>query len=171
MGSVRLHGSRDQPLGPVVARPGVGADRRFRVHVWPPAAHDRPVVVRRAGVDAFRIRGGDVGRRHADRMGPGPLPRGNEGGAGGIALVVVAMPWAALASYINLTHAIEATLICHALAEHALGRRSRALALLTACLFVKPAMAYIYGLLLVLLIIRDAWGGGIRAFLRNLAPR
>jgi hypothetical protein len=91
-------------------------------------------------------------------------------GPAGIALVVVAMPWAALASYINLTHAVEATLICHALAEHALGRRSRALALLTACLFVKPTMAYVYGLLLVLLIIRDAKADGVRGFLRNLAP-
>jgi len=91
-------------------------------------------------------------------------------GPAGIALVVVAMPWVALASYINLAHAIEATLICHALAEHALGRRSRALALLTACLFVKPTMAYVYGLLLVLLIVRDARPYGVRGILRELAP-
>ena len=91
-------------------------------------------------------------------------------GPAGIALVVVAMPSAALASYINLAHAIEATLICHALAEHALGRRSRALALLTACLFVKPAMAYVYGLLLVLLIVRDARASGVRGILQALAP-
>ena len=91
-------------------------------------------------------------------------------GPTGIALVVVAMPWAALASYINLAHAIEATLICHALAEHALGRRSRALALLTACLFVKPTMAYLYGLLLVLLIVRDGRASGVRGILRELVP-
>jgi hypothetical protein len=91
-------------------------------------------------------------------------------GPAGIAMVVVAMPWAALASYINLTHAVEATLICHALAEHALGRRSRALALLTACLFVKPTMAYIYGLLLVLLIVRDARAGGLRGVVKAMAP-
>jgi hypothetical protein len=91
-------------------------------------------------------------------------------GPAGIALVVVAMPWAALASYINLAHAIEATLICHALAEHALGRRSRALALLTACLFVKPTMAYLYGLLLLLLIVRDGGTSGVRGILRQLAP-
>ena len=91
-------------------------------------------------------------------------------GLAGVALVLVAMPAAALASYINLTHAVEATLICHALAEHASGRRPRALALLTACLFVKPTMAYIYGLLLVLLIIRDGWESGVRGILRNLLP-
>jgi hypothetical protein len=91
-------------------------------------------------------------------------------GLAGLALMVVAMPFAALASYINLTHAVEAMLICHALAEHALGRRSRALALLTACLFVKPTMAYVYGLLLVLLIIRDARASGVRGILRALAP-
>jgi len=90
-------------------------------------------------------------------------------GPAGIALVVVAMPWAALASYINLAHAIEAVLIVHALAEHASGRKPRALALLTVCLFVKPVMAYLYGFLLVLLIVRDAKGSA-RDVLRALAP-
>jgi hypothetical protein len=91
-------------------------------------------------------------------------------GPAGIALVAIAMPFAALASYINLAHAIEATLICHALAEHALGRKSRALALLTACLFVKPTMAYLYGLLLLVLIFRDGKSGGVRSVLWRLAP-
>ena len=91
-------------------------------------------------------------------------------GPTGVALVVATMPWAALYSYINLAHAFEATLICHALAEHASGRRPRALALLTACLFVKPVMAYVYGLLLVLLIIRHEWAGGLRGVIRALAP-
>jgi hypothetical protein len=91
-------------------------------------------------------------------------------GPTGVALVVATMPWAVLYSYINLAHAFEATLICHALAEHASGRRPRALALLTACLFVKPVMAYVYGLLLVLLIIRHEWAGGVRGVVRALAP-
>jgi hypothetical protein len=91
-------------------------------------------------------------------------------GLTGVALVVIAMPWAALASYINLAHGIEAILICHALADHSLGRRSRALALLTACLLVKPSMAYVYGLLLVLLIVRDEAPRGIRGVVRALAP-
>jgi hypothetical protein len=92
-------------------------------------------------------------------------------GSAGIALVVIAMPWAALASYINLVHGVEATLICHAFAEQASGRRSRALAFLTACLFVKPTMAYLYGFLLMVLIIRDARrSGGIHSMLWALAP-
>lgn len=91
-------------------------------------------------------------------------------GPAGIALIVIAMPWAALASYINLAHAVEAALICHALAEHALGRKQRALALLTACIFVKPTMAYVYGLLLVLLLLRDVKSSGVRGLLRALAP-
>ena len=91
-------------------------------------------------------------------------------GPAAIVLVVVALPWAALSSYINLAHAVEATLICHAIAEHLLGRRSRALALLTACIFVKPAMAYLYGLLLVLLLLRDVRTTGVRNFFWALAP-
>jgi hypothetical protein len=73
----------------------------------------------------------------------------------GIALIIFTIPGTTLASYINFSHAGEAALICHALAEHAYGRRSRALAILTACLFMKPVMAYVYGFLLVLLIVRS----------------
>ena len=85
-------------------------------------------------------------------------------GPAGIALIVCTMIGTTLGSYINLAHACEATLICHALADHAGGRRSRALALLTACLFIKPVMAYVYGFLLVLLIVRD---GSVRGLLRG----
>jgi hypothetical protein len=93
-----------------------------------------------------------------------------EAGPAGVALVIVAMPWAALSSYINLAHAIEAVLICHALAEHAAGRKPRALAILTACLFVKPTMAYVYGFFLTVLIIRDGFSGGIRNIIRSFGP-
>ena len=88
-------------------------------------------------------------------------------GPAGIALVLCTMSAATLGSYINLAHACEAALICHALAEHAAGRRPRALALLTACLFAKPVMAYVYGFLLVLLILRD---GGVRGLVRAAIP-
>jgi hypothetical protein len=88
-------------------------------------------------------------------------------GPAGIALILCTMSAATLGSYINLTHAIEATLICHALAEHAAGRRSRALTLLTVALFAKPVMAYLYGLLLVLLIVRAS---GIRGLVRAAIP-
>jgi hypothetical protein len=82
----------------------------------------------------------------------------------GIILILFTMFATTLGSYINLAHACEATLICHALAEHANGHRPRALALLTACLFAKPVMAYLYGLLLVLLIVRR---GGMSGLIRS----
>ena len=85
----------------------------------------------------------------------------------GIALFVVTMLLSVLYSYINLAHALEAILICHALAEHASGRRPRALALLTAALFMKPVMAYLYGLLLIILIARSARLPGL---VRSLVP-
>jgi hypothetical protein len=91
-------------------------------------------------------------------------------GPAGVALVLVAMPWAALPSYINLAHAVEAALICHALAEQAMGRKRRALALMTACLFVKPTMAYVYGFVLTVLIVRECRAEGVRGILRSLAP-
>ena len=82
----------------------------------------------------------------------------------GIALILFTMIATTLGSYINLEHACQATLICHALADHAIGRRPRALALLTICLFVKPVMAYLYGFLLVLLIVRrDGFLGLVRS--------
>jgi hypothetical protein len=82
----------------------------------------------------------------------------------GIALILFTMLGTTLGSYINLAHACEAALIVHALAEHANGRRSRALALLTACLFVKPVMAYVYGFLMVTLIVRRS---GILGLMRS----
>jgi hypothetical protein len=88
-------------------------------------------------------------------------------GPAGIALIVCTMSGTTLGSYINFAHAFEAVLICHALADHASGRRSRALVLLTVCLFIKPVMAYVYGLLLVLLILR---AGGFRSLVRAAVP-
>ncbi|MHB1557180.1 MAG: hypothetical protein ACYC61_06855 [Isosphaeraceae bacterium] len=88
-------------------------------------------------------------------------------GPAGIALFICAMPLCTLANYINLAHAAEAALIALALADHAAGRRSRALAILTACLFVKPTMAYVYGFLLVVLILRSA---GFRGLIRAALP-
>jgi len=75
----------------------------------------------------------------------------------GIAVLVAAMPQAFRISHLNLTHGMEAALLCHALAEHARGRRGAALALLTACAFVKPTMAYVYGFLLAAFLARDLW--------------
>ena len=85
----------------------------------------------------------------------------------GIALFVVTMLSTTLYSYINLAHACEAILICHALAEHANGRPPRALALLTAALFMKPVMAYLYGFLIVVLIARSV---RLRGLIPSLVP-
>jgi hypothetical protein len=91
----------------------------------------------------------------------------------GLALLMVSMPFAVQSSYVNLAHALETVLLSHALAEQAGGRRTRALVLATICLFVKPAMAYVYGLILVLIL---AWRAftldriGLKGLVRALAP-
>ena len=56
-------------------------------------------------------------------------------------------------------HAIEAALLMTALAEHAAGRLHRALLLTVLAVFFKPSLGYVYGLLLVGLILRepDRW--------------
>jgi hypothetical protein len=70
-----------------------------------------------------------------------------------VLLFLLALPMAIMPAYLTLTHPLEAMLILLALAAHAEGKRPRALALLTVCLFVKPSMAYLYGFLLTLLIL------------------
>jgi hypothetical protein len=94
-------------------------------------------------------------------------------GPAGLALLMATMPSVVPASYVNLSHALEAVLISHSLAEQARDRRSVALALMTACLFVKPTMAYVYGLLLVIIIAyqtRFVDRSGLIGFARKLAP-
>ncbi|MGC8553592.1 MAG: hypothetical protein ACP5O7_12115 [Phycisphaerae bacterium] len=66
-----------------------------------------------------------------------------------------ALPVAVMPCYLTLTHPLEAMLLLWAIAEQACGRRERALALCTACLFVKPSMAYVYGLLLIIWTLAD----------------
>ena len=84
----------------------------------------------------------------------------------------VALPIAIMPCYLTLTHPLEALLLLWAIAEQAAGRRQRALAICTACLFVKPSMAYVYGLSLVIWTIIDCyrherrWSG----LLRRVAP-
>jgi hypothetical protein len=60
-------------------------------------------------------------------------------------------------AWFSVTHAFEAVLLVHALAEHARGARNTALALVVACAFVKASMAYVYGLLLLALFGREIW--------------
>ena len=67
-----------------------------------------------------------------------------------ICFLLAAMPHAIIPVYVHLTHPLEAALILHILADLAIGRRARALALATACLFIKPSMAYGLGLILLI---------------------
>lgn len=89
-------------------------------------------------------------------------------GASGTALLVLALPHLVHPPFPSLVHALEPVFFSHALAEHARGRRSGALALMAACLFVKPSMAYIYGFLLIVTIARRS--RNVSSFVRALAP-
>jgi len=75
----------------------------------------------------------------------------------GIAFLILALPFAILPTYPQLAHSIEAALLLNALAEQAAGKHPRALALATAASFAKPGLAYVYGLLLLLIIVRRCW--------------
>jgi hypothetical protein len=89
-----------------------------------------------------------------------------------VALLVLLTPWLVMPYYLNQAHAMEAALLVWALALHARGRLGAALAVLTVCLFVKPSMAYVYGLWLVVRLLMAAWGErrSWRAAARGLLP-
>ncbi len=78
-------------------------------------------------------------------------------GAIGLAIAIIALGFAVQTMYPALTHAVEAVLLCCALAEQARGARSPALAFASAAIFAKPSMGYVYSALLVLLIAHDLW--------------
>jgi hypothetical protein len=71
-----------------------------------------------------------------------------------LAFVLIGLPMAIMPAYLTLTHPLEAMLILLAFAAQVEGNKPRSLLLMTVCLFVKPSMAYVYGLVLLLLI---AW--------------
>src|SRR5262245_40618185 len=72
-------------------------------------------------------------------------------------LLIVAAPHAVSPIYLALTHPMEAALLIHAVADLADGRRARALALTSACVFVKPSMAYALGLALLIPLAWRLW--------------
>jgi hypothetical protein len=86
-----------------------------------------------------------------------------------IVLFLAAIPIAIMPCYLTLAHPLEAMLILLALADQAEDKHPRALAILTACLFVKPSMAYVYGFLLLLLILHRHWPKH-RPILRAILP-
>ena len=71
----------------------------------------------------------------------------------GVLVLLAALPMAIMPAYLTLTHPLEAMLILLGLAAQAEGRRSQALALATVCVFVKPSMAYVYGFVLLVIIV------------------
>jgi hypothetical protein len=93
-------------------------------------------------------------------------------GTVGLALAIITLGYSFQASYVNFAHATEAVLLSHALAEQVRGSRANALALTTAAVFAKPSMGYVYGLLLVILILRDFRRSGFctRRLLSTFAP-
>jgi hypothetical protein len=95
-----------------------------------------------------------------------------EFGALAVVLAAIAIGFAVQSSYPAAAQAVEACLLGLALAEHAAGRRDRALALAAAAVFAKPSMGYVYGLLLILLLTRDTRpdGRGVRGMIRAFAP-
>jgi hypothetical protein len=134
----------------------------FHLFGWAPLAHEAAM-----GVCAFASAWGMA--RFASAMRLGTI---------GIILLVAAFPFAIFASYPSLIHAMEAAVLCNGLAEQAAGRHASALALATAACFIKPAMSYLYGFLLLLLMMLDAWRGAAavesridwRGLLGRLAP-
>jgi hypothetical protein len=77
-------------------------------------------------------------------------------GPAGVVLVALAIPDLLRVTYIGLVQSLEQVLLIHALAEQARARRAASLALLTACWFVKPSLAFVQGLA-VLLAMAVAW--------------
>jgi hypothetical protein len=88
-------------------------------------------------------------------------------------LVFAGLPYAVQLIYPNFSQAIESALLANALAEQARGRRSFALALTTAACFAKPSLGYVYGLILILLILWALYSDHaltLRSALAELAP-
>lgn len=91
------------------------------------------------------------------------------GGLAAVAAVVVTPLLLPLIDIPSPTHALEAALLTHALAEQSRGKPGRALALAAVAVTVKPALGYIYGLVLVVQIVATADPAGWHR-LRRLLP-
>jgi hypothetical protein len=95
-----------------------------------------------------------------------------------IILLAFALPVGIPSSYFSLAHALEAVLLAHAIAAHASGKRSTALALAAAACLVRPAMGYVYGAMLVVALVLSVtrtaptatWRARSRTIIREMAP-
>jgi len=90
----------------------------------------------------------------------------------GIVLIMFTLGYAVQPSYPNLAQALEAVLLIFALTRQARGASAGALAFSSAAIFAKPAMGYLYSLLLVLLIASRLWRqrAGVRVWIEMFAP-
>lgn len=72
----------------------------------------------------------------------------------------------------NLAHIIEMPFLAHGFAEQLRGRHDRALAMCVVAALSKPALGYIYGLLLICFIIKNTTVArpGLRSPLRQMIP-
>jgi hypothetical protein len=96
-----------------------------------------------------------------------------EAGFLGILVFGLSLPVLVNSSFITFSHAIEAVLLLYALAAHAGGHRSAALALVTAAVLAKPSLAYFYGLLLLIFIVFELHRSrrlDVRGLLTSLTP-
>jgi hypothetical protein len=92
-------------------------------------------------------------------------------GISGVVIIIVGIPFSVLA-FMTFAHALERTLLCWGLAEQAGGKRASALGFATAAVFTKPTMGYVYGFLLILIMLWR-WRYGISTlmgFLTDLFP-
>jgi hypothetical protein len=91
----------------------------------------------------------------------------------GIAFIAAALLIAIRPYYWNFAHALEAALLCHAIAAQAGGRTRTALALTTAAVFAKPSMGYFYAALLLVgaaLKMRASGGLTLKAVEKVIVP-
>jgi hypothetical protein len=97
---------------------------------------------------------------------------GRKIGAPGLALLIVSFGFAYQSSYPNLSHCGEVVILAHALAAHIRGSYRSALALATVAVFDKPVMGYVYGALLLLLIVLELRPrkGTFRDFIAAIIP-
>ena len=94
-----------------------------------------------------------------------------EGTAPGHLLLFVSLPF--IVEIGDLVHVLERSLLCVGLLRQAQGKRNQSLAFATAACFTKPSMGYLYGLVLLILIVlelRRQGGPKIPALVRSLMP-
>ena len=96
--------------------------------------------------------------------------RYNRVGLVGFTLILLAIPDLLLVTYIGLVQSLEQALLVNALAEQARGRRGTALALLTACCFVKPSLAVVQGFAVVIAIAVNLRRAKRSAYISTLGP-